>query len=96
MKPYYEHAGITIYHGDCREVLPHLSGYDGVVTDPVWANASPYLVGAYRPFELLAESAALWDCKRAAVHLGCNSETPSADPGRHSRRLRNPAAAPLA
>jgi hypothetical protein len=19
---YYEHAGITIYHGDCREVLP--------------------------------------------------------------------------
>lgn len=26
MKPYYEHAGITIYHGDCREVLPYLSG----------------------------------------------------------------------
>ena len=25
MKPYYEHAGITIYHGDCREVLPSLS-----------------------------------------------------------------------
>lgn len=22
MKPYYEHAGITIYHGDCREILP--------------------------------------------------------------------------
>ncbi len=20
MKPYYEHAGITIYHGDCREI----------------------------------------------------------------------------
>jgi DNA modification methylase len=24
LKPYYEHAGITIYHGDCREVLPML------------------------------------------------------------------------
>lgn len=24
MKPYYEHAGITIYHGDCRELLPQL------------------------------------------------------------------------
>jgi site-specific DNA-methyltransferase (adenine-specific) len=24
MKPYYEHAGITIYHGDCREVLAEL------------------------------------------------------------------------
>ena len=22
MRPYYEHAGITIYHGDCREILP--------------------------------------------------------------------------
>ena len=20
MNPYYEHAGITIYHGDCREI----------------------------------------------------------------------------
>ncbi len=22
MTPYYDHAGITIYHGDCREILP--------------------------------------------------------------------------
>lgn len=33
MKPYYEHAGITIFHGDCREVLPTLTG-DLVVTSP--------------------------------------------------------------
>ena len=25
MKPYYEQSGITIYHGDCREILPLLS-----------------------------------------------------------------------
>ena len=24
MKPYYEHNGITIYLGDCREILPTL------------------------------------------------------------------------
>ena len=24
MKPYYQHAGITIYHGDCRRILPAL------------------------------------------------------------------------
>jgi site-specific DNA-methyltransferase (adenine-specific) len=24
MQPYYDHAGIVIYHGDCREVLPTL------------------------------------------------------------------------
>lgn len=34
MKPYYEHAGITIYHGDCREILPQLPKVDLVLTDP--------------------------------------------------------------
>lgn len=33
-KPYYEHAGITIYHGDCREILPQLSWAGLVLTDP--------------------------------------------------------------
>lgn len=37
MKPYYEHAGITIYHGDCREVLPDLAA-DVLVTDPPYPN----------------------------------------------------------
>ena len=37
MKPYYEHAGITIYHGDCREVLPQLE-YDVVVSDPPYGT----------------------------------------------------------
>lgn len=41
MKPYYEHAGITIYHGDCREVVPSLAirGLDLLLTDP------PYGIG---------------------------------------------------
>jgi site-specific DNA-methyltransferase (adenine-specific) len=38
MKPYYDHAGITIYHGDCRDVLMAID-FDVVVTDP------PYGVG---------------------------------------------------
>jgi len=33
-EPYYSHNGITIYHGDCRDVLPGLSGMDTVITDP--------------------------------------------------------------
>jgi site-specific DNA-methyltransferase (adenine-specific) len=33
-KPYYEHAGITIYHGDCREILPSLPKCDLLLTDP--------------------------------------------------------------
>ena len=34
MTPYYDHAGITIYHGDCREILPTLEPVDLVLTDP--------------------------------------------------------------
>jgi site-specific DNA-methyltransferase (adenine-specific) len=33
VKPYYEHAGITIYHGDCRDVLPSIV-WDCGLTDP--------------------------------------------------------------
>ena len=38
MKPYYEQDGITIYYGDCREVLPGMRA-DSVLTDP------PYGIG---------------------------------------------------
>lgn len=38
MKPYYEHAGITIYHGDCRDVWNTVHA-DALVTDP------PYGIG---------------------------------------------------
>jgi DNA modification methylase len=33
-KPYYLEKGITIYHGDCREILPYLPKVDLVLTDP--------------------------------------------------------------
>ncbi len=38
MKPYYDHAGITIYHGDCREILPSLPPVDLVLTDPPYSE----------------------------------------------------------
>jgi DNA modification methylase len=38
-KPYYEHDGIVIYHGDCRDIVPGLPMVDLVLTDP------PYGVG---------------------------------------------------
>ena len=37
MKPYYEHAGITIYHGDCCDVLPVVGQVDHVITDPPYS-----------------------------------------------------------
>jgi len=39
MKPYYQDEWVTIYHGDCRDILPELPKVDLVLTDP------PYGVG---------------------------------------------------
>jgi len=34
MTPFYQHNGITIYCGDCLEVLPTLSSIDSLIADP--------------------------------------------------------------
>ena len=39
MNPYYQDKWVQIFHGDCREILPSLSGFSAVVTDP------PYELG---------------------------------------------------
>lgn len=39
MKPYYEHAGITIYHGDCREILPQLA-CPVIIADPPYQETT--------------------------------------------------------
>lgn len=40
MTLYYESGGITIFHGDCREVLPMLGPVDHVITDPPYGVLS--------------------------------------------------------
>jgi site-specific DNA-methyltransferase (adenine-specific) len=41
MNPYYEHGGITIYHGDCREI--ELSSIPLVITSPPYNCGRDYL-----------------------------------------------------
>jgi site-specific DNA-methyltransferase (adenine-specific) len=38
MQPYYEANGITIFHADCRDVLPHIHA-DVLLTDPPYGLA---------------------------------------------------------
>lgn len=52
MKPYYADDLVTIYHGDCLEVLPELRGssVDLVLTDP------PYVIGAVSAGNMASKS----------------------------------------
>lgn len=42
MKPYYDEDGITIYHGNALEVLPHLEAFDAIVTDPPYSSGGQF------------------------------------------------------
>ena len=39
LRPYYQDASVTIYHGDCREILEHAPTIDLVLTDPPYGMA---------------------------------------------------------
>ena len=41
IKPYYQDKHITIYHGDCLEIMPHLEPVDLVFTDPPYGINHP-------------------------------------------------------
>tara|TARA_R100001530_G_scaffold31929_2_gene25099 strand:- start:446 stop:1165 length:720 start_codon:yes stop_codon:yes gene_type:complete len=40
-KPYYQDEWVTIYHGDCRDILPALPKVDLVLTDPPYGINLP-------------------------------------------------------
>lgn len=75
MRPYYEHAGITIYHGDCREILPQLEALDAIITDPVWPNATADIPGKEDPYGLLETAlVSVGECRRVILQFGCDSD----------------------
>ncbi len=43
LKPYYQDSAVTIYHGDCREILPTLEAVNLVLTDPPYGVRKDYL-----------------------------------------------------
>ena len=59
-KPYFEKDGITIYHGDCKEILPLIQA-DVVITDPPYEIvARGGGIGAQRDY--LSEIEGFTDC----------------------------------
>lgn len=75
MNPYYEDGSVTIYHGDCRDILPGLHSADAILTD------LPYGIGLnYHPSmddtpdyvdELVLEALPLMRLSAMVVALTC-------------------------
>ena len=75
MKPYYEDSAVTIYHGDCREVLMEIEPVSLVLTDPPycgvvaeswdnqWKNEAAFL--------LWLESIIVLVCRAILDNAGC-------------------------
>ena len=80
MKPYYQDKWVTIYHGDCREILPQLDKVDLVLTDPPYGidYQSNHRASRFKkvygdleyPTEWLEPATNLVD--RGTIYLFCN------------------------
>ena len=60
MKPYYQDDAVTIYHGDCREIVPTLGRFDLLLTDPPYGLAEKSNGGSWGNF-------GAWDAKAPDV-----------------------------
>lgn len=78
MKPYYQDDYATIYHGDCRHIIPRLELCEVVITDPTWPGASVELFGSGDPIGMYSD---MWEAfgaeklpVRYAIQLGCMTD----------------------
>lgn len=68
--PYYQSDRVTLYHGDCLSILPHLGKVDAVVTDPPYGIGKRLVSGGAGKttgwYRMIASSADKWDVRPAA------------------------------
>lgn len=49
--PYFQRGGMTIFHGDAREIVPQLDGqYDVILTDPPYGTGQKIAYDVYRDY----------------------------------------------
>lgn len=71
MRPYYEDDLTTLYHGDCADVLPNISGVDLFVTSP------PYNLGVTTGGGLYASGK--WKAARGSQGIGYSDHDDAMD-----------------
>lgn len=85
MTPYYQDDAVTIYHGDCREILPGLPKFDLVLTDPPYGinlnkhrnnNGQDWYVHGDKDQQAGFEALAMLDDLPTAVFAHCMKPWP--------------------
>ena len=74
MRPYYADDAVTIYHGDCRDIMPGLA-FDCVVTDPPYGIGFPARPTNYQRWA--GRSAEHWDATPADVAFLLATDRPT-------------------
>ncbi len=83
LKPYYQDDAVTIYHGDCREIVPSLGRFDLLLTDPPYGIADTWKGGKGHGWGKATAEAGLrneWDAETPTgaelmVLVGCARES---------------------
>jgi DNA modification methylase len=93
LNPYYERDGITIFHADCRDVLPTLAAgsVDLVVTSPPFNAGMEYEEGAWQTLEEYRDwlngcMVALWPVCASGAWVTCELQDLHVSP-EHSHHL---------
>lgn len=85
---------VTLYRGDCRDVMPGLPSVGSVIVDPVWPNAPPNSVQGWEDPHGLWNSAlaVMPDRARTIVVMRCDSDPRflAHVPGRFFRTINLP------
>lgn len=83
--------GVTLWLGDCREVLPTLAMVDSIITDPVWPRCPTRTIpGSDRPYELWVETCAAFPEHRRVIVVmrsDCDPRFLQPTPGRFFRAM---------
>lgn len=53
--------GVTLYLGDCRDILPTLGKVDAVVTDPPYGLGDKLRIGGHAKWSLMSADGVKWD-----------------------------------
>jgi len=70
VKPYYDHDGIQIYHGNSEEIAIGMGRFDGLLTDPPYGiGVGAKLMGASKTRPVTNMILGSWDAKRPSQNI---------------------------